>query len=146
MTQAVSSSFTNNTSAEGQTWPLFTAKERQVQIGGLMNLHMDTGVCVFLAGQAEPVAMQLQHLVGQCAISPFISTSPSLLSLPPNSPLTHHPSIQFIPRYLPRSLCSRLKFTKCRRAVLHSSLSARNGYLQTDNARLRSVIKAGRSA
>lgn len=64
-----------------------------------MNLHMDTGVCVcvFLPGQAEPVAMQLQHLVGQCAISPFISTSPSLLSLPPNSPLTHHPSIHSSP-------------------------------------------------
>lgn len=61
-------------------------------------------------------------LVGQCAIYPFISTSPSLHSA--ISPLTHHPPIHpslppsiypSNPRYLPLTLClSRgLLYTKC---------------------------------
>lgn len=129
-------------------WFLCTAKEQQVQIGGFMNLHMDTGVCVCVIffnrpGRAsgDATATFSGSVCHQPIHQHFSLSSLSASKLPSDSPPIH----PFIPR-LPHSLYSRLKFAKCPRAVLRSSLLALNGYLRTDNARLRSVIKAGRNA
>lgn len=101
-----------------QTWPLRAAKERQVQIVGFENLHMDTGVCVcvffffFFTRPGRASGDATATFSGSVCHQPihqhFSLSSLSASKLPSDSPPIH----PFIPRYLPRSLYSRLKFAK----------------------------------
>lgn len=112
--------------------PCCGVKGLKVLSKGLINLHVDVSlpvrVCFTRPGRATGNADAT--LVGQCAINPFISTSPSLLSAS-ISPLTHHPSIH-PPLPTSRSLSCSLKFTKCPRADYFLVL---NEFLQTGDAK-----------